>query len=110
MIIKEEYKIRADGVKLFRNYSDEGKRLLQNETKIIYTEAIDVEDAPYTYTELDEGVEYVKGFRVIPDEEDAEFVFSAGEAGWWQDAPYVSLYDNNKWTPIQFPAGWEKLA
>ena len=54
MIIKEEYMTRADGVKLFRNYSDEGKLLIQNETGIKYVEAIDVENAPYTYTESDE--------------------------------------------------------
>lgn len=54
MIIKEEYMTRADGVKLFRNYSDEGKLLIQNETGIKYAEAIDVENAPYTYTESDE--------------------------------------------------------
>ena len=56
MIIKEEYMTRADGVKLFRNYSDEGKLLIQNETGIKYAEAIDVENAPYTYTESDEDV------------------------------------------------------
>lgn len=56
MIIKEEYTTRADGVKLFRNYSDEGKLLIQNETGIKYAEAIDVENAPYTYTESDEDV------------------------------------------------------
>ena len=57
MIIKEEYKTRADGVKLFRAYSDEGKFIMQNETGIVYEEAIDVENAPYTYTESDEVVE-----------------------------------------------------
>jgi hypothetical protein len=57
MIIKEEFKTRADGVKLFRTYSDEGKQIIQNETGIIYSEAIDVEDAPYTYSESDEFVE-----------------------------------------------------
>ena len=56
MIIKEEFKTRADGVKLFRIYSDEGKLLIQNETGIKYVEAIDVESAPYTYTESDEDV------------------------------------------------------
>lgn len=56
MVIKEEYMTRADGVKLFRNYSDEGKLLIQNETGIKYAEAIDVENAPYTYTESDEDV------------------------------------------------------
>lgn len=57
MIVKEEYKTRADGVKLFRIYSDEGRQLLQNETGIVYTEAIDVEGAPYTYTETGESAE-----------------------------------------------------
>lgn len=57
MIVKEEYKTRADGVKLYRTYSDEGRQLLQNETGNIYTEAIDVEGAPYTYTETGEAVE-----------------------------------------------------
>ena len=57
MIVKEEYKTRADGVKLFRICSDAGKRIIQNETGIVYDEAIDVENAPYTYSESDEEVE-----------------------------------------------------
>ena len=57
MIIREEYKTRADGVKLFRTYSDEGRMIIQNETGIEYSEAIDVENAPYTYSESEEYVE-----------------------------------------------------
>lgn len=57
MVIREEYRTRADGVKLFRTYSDEGKFIVQNETGIIYAEAIDVEDAPYTYSETEEYIE-----------------------------------------------------
>lgn len=57
MIVKELYTIRADEVKLYRIYSDEGKQLIQNETGIVYTEAIDVENAPYTYTETGDTVE-----------------------------------------------------
>lgn len=57
MIIKEEYKTRADGVKLVRTYSDEGRQILQSETGNVYTEAIDVEGAPYTYTETGEAAE-----------------------------------------------------
>lgn len=57
MIVKEPYKTRADGVKLFRTYSDEGKAVIQNETGIVYDEAIDVEGAPYTYTESEEFLE-----------------------------------------------------
>lgn len=57
MIVREEFKTRADGVKLFRTYSDEGRDIIQNETGNVYSEAIDVENAPYTYTESDEDVE-----------------------------------------------------
>lgn len=54
MIIREEFMTRADGVKLFRTYSDENRKIIQNETGIVYGEAIDVENAPYTYSEYDE--------------------------------------------------------
>ena len=57
MIVKEEFKTRGDGVKLLRTYSDEGKKIIQNETGIVYGEAIDVENAPYTYSESDEDIE-----------------------------------------------------
>lgn len=53
MIVREEYRTRADGVKLYRTYSDAGKFIIQNETGMEYTEAIDVEGAPYTYSEGD---------------------------------------------------------
>lgn len=51
MIIREYYKTRADGVKLYLTYSDADKYVIQNETGIAYEEAIDVEDANYTYSE-----------------------------------------------------------
>ena len=52
-IIKEYLKTRSDGVKLYRSYSDtEGMALKQVETGIIYSEAVDVENAPYTYEEV----------------------------------------------------------
>lgn len=57
MIVREAYKTRADGIKLFRIYSNAGKQIIQNETGIIYDEAIDVENAPYTYTENVEDTE-----------------------------------------------------
>lgn len=41
-----------DGTNLVRRYSDIGKMLLQNETGIIYGEAVDIANAPYTYTEI----------------------------------------------------------
>ena len=57
MIVKEYFKTRADGVKLYRTYSDSGLKIVQNETGVTYDEAIDVENAPYTYSESDEPIE-----------------------------------------------------
>ena len=57
MVIKEFFMTRTDDVNLYRNYSDEGKRIIQNETGIVYDEAVDVENAPYTYTESEELIE-----------------------------------------------------
>jgi hypothetical protein len=54
MIVKEFFMTRTDGVNLYRNYSDTGYRIIQNETGIVYDEAIDVENAPYTYSESEE--------------------------------------------------------
>ena len=54
MVIKEYYKTRADGVRLYRYYSDNGKTLVQSQTEIEYSEAIDPENSTYTYTEGDD--------------------------------------------------------
>ena len=53
MIQREFYTQRKDGVKLYRTYSDAGMMIRQNETGAEYAEAVDVGDAPYTYTETD---------------------------------------------------------
>ena len=54
MVIREFYKTRADGVKLYRTYSDAGVMVRQVETGVEYDAAIDVENAPYTYIEAAE--------------------------------------------------------
>lgn len=51
MILREFYITRDDGVNLYRTYSDLGYLILQNQTGVEYAEAIDVDGAPYTYTE-----------------------------------------------------------
>ena len=51
MIKREFYMTRKDGVRLYRTYSTNNKMIIQNETGIEYSEAIDVENAPYTYIE-----------------------------------------------------------
>ena len=53
MIKTEEYMTRSDGVKLIRTYSDAGFQIRQDQTGIVYSEAIDVENSGYTYTETD---------------------------------------------------------
>ena len=56
-IQREFYGERADGVKLYRTFSDGGKVIRQNETGILFDEAVDVEDAAFTYSETGEDIE-----------------------------------------------------
>lgn len=57
MLRREFYRTREDGIKLYRNYSDENFYIRQIETDILYSEAIDVENAPYTYEETNIPIE-----------------------------------------------------
>ena len=57
MIIKEFYKKRSDGVNLYRTYSDSKLMIRQVETGNVYAEAIDVENAAYTYEETDMSID-----------------------------------------------------
>ena len=59
MIVREFYRTRNDGVNLYRTYSDAGFMLIRNDG-VEYDEAIDVEDAPYTYTESTNKVEVIE--------------------------------------------------
>lgn len=54
MVQRDYYMRRNDGVVLYRSYSDEGYFIRQVETGNVYSEAIDVDGAPYTYEETDE--------------------------------------------------------
>lgn len=60
MIIKEYYMTRKDGVNLYRIYSDKNLIILQIETGYEYEEAVDVENAPYTYIETAKPIEEVE--------------------------------------------------
>jgi hypothetical protein len=57
MIQKEFYMTREDGVNLFRTYSDENKYIRKVGTNEEYSEAIDIEGAPYEYEETDKEIE-----------------------------------------------------
>ena len=57
MIVKEFYSTRADGVNLVRTYSDKGMQIRKVGTDEVYDEAIDIENAPFTYEETDMPIE-----------------------------------------------------
>lgn len=57
MVVREFYRTRYDGVNLYRTYSDEGFKIQKVGTDEVYTEAIDVENAPFEYVETEEKVE-----------------------------------------------------
>lgn len=65
MIVKEFYQTRQDGVKLFRTYSDENKYIQKVGTNEVYSEAIDIEDAPYEYVETDKEIETIEDFAEV---------------------------------------------
>ena len=54
MAIKKEFCFElADGTKLFRTFSDEGKQIIQNETGVIFEDAVDVEGTIFSYSETE---------------------------------------------------------
>lgn len=57
MIVREFYSTRKDGVNLFRTYSDNNKYIHKVGTDEEYSEAIDVEGAPYEYEETNKEIE-----------------------------------------------------
>lgn len=60
MIVREFHRTRKDGVNLYKTYSDQDLYIKQIPTGIEYSEAIDVEDAPYTYEETDKKIEKIE--------------------------------------------------
>lgn len=60
MIVKEFYKTRNDGVNLYRSYSDKDKYIKKVGTEELYSEAIDIDGAPYVYEETDIPIEKIE--------------------------------------------------
>lgn len=54
MIVQEE--LVVGGRKLIRTYSDSNRYIIQNETGVVYSEAVDVPNK-YTYTESEKEIE-----------------------------------------------------
>lgn len=57
MIKTDFYMERTDSVKLYRTYSDRNMMIQKDGTEEIYSEAVDVENSGFTYTETDIPIE-----------------------------------------------------
>ena len=66
-------------------------------------------NSPDNAPALWEDISYKGGYRIIPETITAGTAFSKDEKGWWEDVLYISLIDNNVWTPQQNSAGWQAL-
>ena len=66
------------------------------------------ENGPDVAPSLWEDISYREGYRIIPESISAGTAFMKDEYGWWGDELYVSLIDNNVWTPSAYPSGWER--
>lgn len=64
MIVREFYQTRQDGANLYRTYSDENKYIHKVGTNEEYSEAIDIEGAPYTYEETDREIERIEDMEL----------------------------------------------
>ena len=53
-MVREEL---IDGGERIRHWSDNGMKIRQNETGVLYDDAVDIVPCRYTYTETDEPVE-----------------------------------------------------
>lgn len=65
------------------------------------------ENNPDNAPGLWEDIEYKDGIRIIPEVITPGTAFMKDELGWWENVLYKSLIDNNVWTPIANPNGWE---
>ena len=57
MVVKVYYKTREDGTRLYKSYSDKGETIRKVGTDEVYSEAIDIDTAQYTYEETGEKIE-----------------------------------------------------
>lgn len=68
-----------------------------------------VENNPENAPTLWEDLEYIGGYRIIPETITVGTAFAQGERGWWKYELYESLLAANTYTPEQYAAGWQKI-
>lgn len=67
MIQKKFFETRFDGVKLYRTYSDRNMMIQKDGTDEMYSEAFDIENSGFTYTETDIPIEDETGDLSVQD-------------------------------------------
>lgn len=67
------------------------------------------ENNPENAPSLWEDINYVEGYRIIPETITTGLAFAKDECGWWNGVLYKSLIDANVYTPDQYAAGWAKV-
>lgn len=67
MIKRDFFRTREDGINLYRTYSDESLMIEQVETGALYSDAIDVEGAPFTYRETDTPIPELREFPELEE-------------------------------------------
>ena len=68
------------------------------------------ENSPDNAPSLWEDISYREGYRIIPEVITSGTAFMKDECGWWGDILYISLIDNNVWTPSAYPGGWREFS
>ena len=68
-----------------------------------------VENNPENAPSLWEDIEYIDGYRIIPEIITVGTAFAQSERGWWKEELYESLIAANVYTPEQYTAGWKKV-
>lgn len=69
------------------------------------------ENDPDNAPNLWEEIQYHNGIRIIPEVITVTTAFSKDELGYWKanGKVYKSLLDNNVYTPVAYPQGWEEV-
>lgn len=86
-----------------------------NHGGVLYKAAVDLwdteENNPENAPTLWEEIQYHKGIRIIPEVITVTTAFAKDELGYWKadGKVYKSLFDNNVYTPKDYPQGWEEV-
>lgn len=84
-----------------------------NYNGVIKRSAVDLYDTelnnPENAPTLWEDINYIDGYRVIPETITVGTAFALDEIGWWNGNLYKSLLASNVYTPDQYPTGWELI-